>query len=60
MCNCCNNVSWWNAEPLAKQDDYVFLKLGCTEEGEIIIAAETDYSTAVYHPKFCPECGRKI
>lgn len=33
---------------------------GADENEELIIFAEGDETSSYYHPKFCPECGRKL
>ncbi len=39
---------------------WISMYIGANENGEVVMRACADDSTDDYHPKYCPECGRKL
>lgn len=69
MCNYCNKhlgydyklyprLVAWDETTLAK-DSYTSLTIGVDKSDDIVMVAYGD-DEAVYHPKFCPECGADL
>lgn len=49
---------WDNEEEIA-QGPWTLMYAGVDEKGRMILTASGD-GRAVYYPKYCPECGRKL
>ena len=53
-----NFYEWDNEEEIA-QGPWTLMCAGVDEKGRMILTAIGD-ERAVYYPKYCPECGRKL
>lgn len=54
-----NDFYEWANEETIVRGDWTSLDIGVDEEGKLVLVAYGD-GRAVYHPKYCPECGRRL